>query len=63
VGGAANKNIAYELGLSQRTVEGYRARLMEKMAVRNLAKLVQLALTAGLTSEHAKDSGLASRAD
>jgi two-component system response regulator FixJ len=54
VGGAANKNIAYALGLSQRTVEGYRARLMDKMLVRSVAELVKVALAAGVTSPGAK---------
>tara|TARA_R110000787_G_scaffold111204_1_gene220075 strand:+ start:312 stop:950 length:639 start_codon:yes stop_codon:yes gene_type:complete len=39
--GQANKVIAMELGLSERTVELYRARVMHKMDVRGIAQLVQ----------------------
>jgi two-component system response regulator FixJ len=42
VRGAANKVIAMDLGVSQRTVELHRARVMQKMAVRSLAELVRL---------------------
>lgn len=44
VRGHANKVIAIDLGLSQRTVEIHRARVMEKMHVRSLAELVRLSL-------------------
>ncbi|MEO0365751.1 MAG: response regulator [Pseudomonadota bacterium] len=45
--GQANKVIAFDLSVSQRTVEIHRARVMKKMGVRNLAELVraQIALT------------------
>jgi FixJ family two-component response regulator len=43
VDGRANKVIAMDLGVSQRTVELHRARVMQKMAVRSLAELVRLA--------------------
>lgn len=42
VAGKANKVIALDLGLSQRTVELHRARVMEKMAARTLADLVRV---------------------
>jgi FixJ family two-component response regulator len=42
VRGSANKVIAMDLGVSQRTVELHRARVMHKMAVRSLAELVRL---------------------
>lgn len=41
VAGKANKNIARALGISQRTVEIHRARVMEKMGVRSVSLLVQ----------------------
>lgn len=41
VQGQANKVIAMDLGVSQRTVEIHRARVMEKMGVRSVAKLVR----------------------
>ncbi|MEA3028869.1 MAG: two-component system, LuxR family, response regulator FixJ [Sphingomonadales bacterium] len=46
--GQPNKIIAYELGLSIRTVEAYRAQLMEKLGVRGTAEAVRMALAAGL---------------
>lgn len=42
--GAANKAIAIDLGLSERTVELHRAHVMQKMEARGLAQLVQMVL-------------------
>ena len=39
--GQANKSIALDLGVSERTVEIHRSRVMRKMGVRNLADLVR----------------------
>ena len=44
VAGKANKVIAAELGVSQRTVEIHRSRVMEKMRARSLAQLVRMAI-------------------
>lgn len=43
VNGKANKVVAIDLGLSQRTVELHRARVMEKMKAKTLADLVRMA--------------------
>ncbi len=42
--GQSNKVIAADLGLSIKTVEAYRARLMEKLGTGSLADLIRLAL-------------------
>jgi FixJ family two-component response regulator len=42
--GKANKEVADALGLSTRTVEGHRARLMEKLAVYSVAELARIDL-------------------
>ena len=44
VAGKANKVIAGDLNLSQRTVEIHRARVMEKMGAHSLAHLVRMAM-------------------
>jgi RNA polymerase sigma factor (sigma-70 family) len=43
VAGKANKQIATELGISERTVKAHRAQVMEKMQVTSLAELVRVA--------------------
>jgi len=48
VDGKANKVIAYDLQISPRTVEIYRAHVMTKTGVKSLSELVRLALTAGV---------------
>jgi two-component system response regulator FixJ len=44
VAGLPNKTIAYDLGISPRTVEVYRANLMTKMDANSLSDLVRMAL-------------------
>jgi two-component system response regulator FixJ len=44
VAGHANKQIAFDLGISPRTVEIYRANLMDKMQAGSLSDLVRMAL-------------------
>lgn len=48
VSGRANKQIAYDLGISPRTVEIYRANLMNKMQAASLSDLVRMALIVGM---------------
>jgi FixJ family two-component response regulator len=45
IDGNANKVIAIDLGISQRTVEIHRSRVMEKMGTHSLAHLVRMVIT------------------
>ena len=47
VDGKLNKVIAFELGISPRTVEVYRANVMSKTGASSLSELVRIALLAG----------------
>ena len=49
--GASNKEAGRRLGISPRTIEVHRARIMEKLGARNAADLVRIVLTAG-TGDH-----------
>jgi len=44
VSGLLNKQIAHELGASEKTIKVHRARVMQKMGARSLAELVRLAV-------------------
>ena len=50
IAGHPNKTIAYDLGISPRTVEVYRANLMTKMAARSLSELIRMAILADIAS-------------
>jgi two-component system response regulator FixJ len=54
VAGNANKNIAFDLGISPRTVEIYRANLMTKMSASSLSDLVRMAMMAGILESSGK---------
>lgn len=47
--GLPNKTIAFNLGISPRTVEVHRANVMTKMAAKSLSELVRSALRAGIS--------------
>lgn len=49
VAGLPNKAIAQDLGISPRTVEIHRARLMEKLGARSLSTALQIAIEAGVS--------------
>ncbi|MGH8667477.1 MAG: response regulator [Burkholderiales bacterium] len=48
--GSSNAQIAEKLSLSQKTVETYRARLMEKLDLHDFASLIKFAIQYGVTS-------------
>jgi two-component system, LuxR family, response regulator FixJ len=48
--GETNKEAARKLGLSSRTIEGYRASLMKKVGARNAAELLRRVLSQGRTA-------------
>jgi two-component system response regulator FixJ len=48
VAGRPNKVIAYDLRISVRTVEVHRARMMERLGVRQLAEAIRIAVMARL---------------
>lgn len=48
VDGDPNKIIAWKLGLSVRTVEAYRAQLLERLRVRTTVEAVRIAISAGI---------------
>jgi two-component system, LuxR family, response regulator FixJ len=55
VAGKQNKVIAFDLDISPRTVEIYRANVMTKMEARSLSDLVRMALIAGVLKNAADE--------
>ncbi len=54
VAGHTNKDIAYQLGVSRRTVEVHRARVMRKMGASSVPELVRAAMLLPLLGESCK---------
>jgi FixJ family two-component response regulator len=46
--GRLNKQIAFDLGIAEKTVKAHRGRVMEKMEAHTIAELVHLCHTAGI---------------
>jgi len=55
IAGHPNKTIAYDLGISPRTIEIYRANVMTKMEASSLSELVRMAMTAGVVAGSTSD--------
>jgi len=55
VRGKINKQIAFELGATERTIKAHRQRVMEKVGVQTLAELVSLTERAGILTHKAGD--------
>jgi two-component system response regulator FixJ len=47
-GGRPNKLIAYDLGISVRTVEVHRAHMLDRLGVRNIAEAIRIAVMAAV---------------
>jgi FixJ family two-component response regulator len=54
--GKTNKQIAHELGTTERTVKAHRQQVMEKANVQSLAELVSLAERLGIITQGSEDS-------
>lgn len=50
VQGLSNQEMADDLGINRKTVEGHRANMMAKMAVASLAELIQIAVALGVVT-------------
>jgi two-component system response regulator FixJ len=54
IAGHPNKTIAYDLGISPRTIEIYRANVMTKMEAQSLSELVRMAIVVGTVGRASK---------
>jgi RNA polymerase sigma factor (sigma-70 family) len=52
IAGKLNKQIAYDLGITERTVKAHRSRVMQKTGVSSVAELVRLAEQANISPEN-----------
>ena len=50
--GSTTKQIAYDLGLSIKTIETHRAQIMERLDIHDAARLVRFSICIGLISAH-----------
>ena len=56
ISGKMNKNTAYELGISQKTVDFHRANIMEKIGVGSLVELVHLVQGGAVTRSQGREA-------
>ena len=59
--GRPNKLIAYDLGISVRTVEVHRARMMERLGMRQLAVVIRLGVMARPSPDRSRNGSAGSR--
>jgi RNA polymerase sigma factor (sigma-70 family) len=57
VQGKINKQIAHELGTTERTIKAHRQQVMEKMKVQTLVELVSIAERLGIVAGNASETG------
>ena len=50
--GSTTKQIAYDLGLSIKTIETHRAQIMERLDIHDAARLVRFSICIGLINAH-----------
>src|ERR1700737_3281524 len=59
ISGLLNKEVAWELGISEKTIKVHRARVVEKMGARSLPDLVRMAEKLGIPSERPPETARA----
>jgi FixJ family two-component response regulator len=63
ISGRLNKQIAADLGITEKTVKAHRARVMEKLQTRSVAGLVRLCAAVGITPREPVVKMMPSRQD